>query len=93
MKPVQVSSSQFNQSLNLPPVLAGWEGSLVTRLHVHMTGGCDLRTIRLDLSWFEVKSKYYKFLDIHIDIFQPSHEVVLSCWAHKVRLIIISNNL
>ena len=26
----QASSSQFNQSLNLPPVLAGWEGSLGT---------------------------------------------------------------
>ena len=37
----------------------------------------SLWDVWLDLSWFEVKSKYYKFLDIHIDIFQPSCSLML----------------
>jgi hypothetical protein len=31
-------------------------------------------------------------LDIHIDIFQPSHEVVLSCWALVNQLSLPTDN-
>jgi hypothetical protein len=38
--------------------------------------------IGLDLGWLEVKSKYQQLIRYsQRHVFQPSHDVVLSCWA------------